>query len=237
VVGGVQPDGYLTLRRAAGRGSPALDAQLQGQRITIQGRRGPVTGVVGVRSIHLTRSREAPAASTFTVDSAWVDLGAASASEVGALGVGLLSPLTLTKRPQRYGRDLLAAPSAGRRAACAALLAAVRRATAEQGMVPGSGSVVVAFTVEQELSQRGLATLSNTLGPFSETVLVDGKPGPPGGLLRDAGAESAERWPRLGTVTRWAVPVRYPGTPVETVALSDAAVLRDSLVRWIRGER
>ena len=77
----------------------------------------------------------------------------------------MLSPVALAKRPLRYGTDLLAAPMAARRSACAALVLASRRASAEQGMVPRGESLVVAFLVEQELSGRGLATVANTRGP------------------------------------------------------------------------
>src|SRR5574341_1381803 len=47
----------------------------------------------------------------FTVDNAYVDVGATSRDEVLALGVGILSPLSLTKRPHLYGDRLLAAPN------------------------------------------------------------------------------------------------------------------------------
>ena len=58
VIGGIREDGYLTLRRVPGRVAPLFDQQLEGHRVTIQGRRGPVPGVVAVRSIHLTRGRQ-----------------------------------------------------------------------------------------------------------------------------------------------------------------------------------
>jgi hypothetical protein len=38
-------------------------------------------------------------------------------------------------------------------------------------------------------------------------------------------------------VKRWSIPVRYAGTPVETVALADADSLRNVLMRWIGGDR
>ena len=127
VVGGVRDDGYLTLHRVPGRTPPLADQQLEGQRVTIWGRKGGVPAVVAVRSTHLTRGRtgnEAP----FTADAAYVDLGAATGREVTAAGVGLLDAVALAKRPQRYGDSLLAAPVAGRRASCAALIAAARSA-------------------------------------------------------------------------------------------------------------
>jgi putative aminopeptidase FrvX len=227
VVGHVRADGYLTLRRSPGRPSPGRDAQLEGQRVSIWTPDGVVPGVVAVRSIHLTRGRD-HSPSRFTVDSAVVDVGAGSEAEADSLGIRPLAPVTLSKRPHRYGRDLLAAPVAGRRAACAALIVAARRAAAGQGMIPRRRSVVFAFVVEQELSARGLATIANSMGPFEETVLVGGDSGM---------AAAAGRWPPLGRVELRPLPVRYGGTPVETVAMADAERLSTELAAWIGESR
>jgi endoglucanase len=230
VVGRVRPDGWMTLRRAPGRVSPSADGQLEGQRVTVFGRGGAVPGVVGVRSIHLTRGRTPAAEASFTVDSAYLDIGAASSAEVARAGVGVLSPVALAGPPHRYGKDLLAAPMAARRTACAALALAAREAA------PRGGSVVVAFVVEQELGGRGIGTLANARGPFAETVLVDGGPGAPGMVTR--GPDSlAARWPALGGVTRWSLGARYAGTPVETTSLAGADTLRSALAAWIGGSR
>lgn len=234
VVGGVRDDGYLTLRRVPGRVPPLFDQQIEGQRITIQGSRGPVPGVVAVRSIHLTRGRESPSEEPFTVDDAYVDVGAATRAEVDRLGVRVLSPVTLAKRPHRYGTGLLAAPVAGRRAACAGLLSAAGSLAAR---AKPDVAVTVAFAVEQELSERGLATLANGLGPFDETVIVDGRPGPRGTLRQVPDSGTAAQWPGLGRVMRWSLGVGYAGTPVETVRLADADSLRKALVEWIEGAR
>jgi putative aminopeptidase FrvX len=234
VVGQVREDGWLTLRRAAGRASPVGERQLEGQRVTVYGRRGAVPGVIAVRSIHLTRGRGSGGDAAFTVDSAYLDIGAASRAQVAATGVAVLSPVTLAKRPQRYGTDLLAAPVAARRTACAALVLAARRAIAEQGMVPRSESVVIAFVVEQDLLGRGLATVAHTRGPFAETLMLDGAPGAPGALVRSADTLGV-RWPALGRVTRWTLGARYPATAVETTSLTGADSLRSALARWIGG--
>ena len=228
VVGRVRDDGWLTLRRSPGRPSAARDAQLEGQRVTIHTPGGGVPGVVAVRSVHLTRER-GRAVRAFTADSALVDVGAGSEAEVGSLGIRVLAPVTLHKRPHRYGRDLLAAPMAGRRAACAALLVAARRAAVEQGMIPRRESVVIAFVVEQELSARGLGTVANSAGPFEETVVVDGEGWTP--------SDPLDRWPSLGRLVSKSLSVRYPGTPVETVAISDAERLASELAAWIGGSR
>jgi putative aminopeptidase len=220
VVGGIRPDGYLTLRRVSGRVSALFDQQLEGHRVTIQGARRPVPGVVAVRSIHLTRGRKLTD-EPFTVDDAYVDVGAASHEEASALGIAVLAPVTVTKRPHSYGKALLAAPVAGRRTACAALLVAVRQAARRANRL---GTVVAAFAVEQELAQRGLATLANAAGPFDETLIVDGSAGSP---------EMPAQWPALGKMSRLSVPVVYPATVVETVSLADADSLQRAIVGWI----
>ena len=225
-------DGYLTLRRVPGRVAPLFDQQVEGQRVTVQGRRGAVPGVVAVRSIHLTRGREAPSEAPFTVDDAYVDVGAQSAAGVTALGIGVLAPVTLAKRPHRYGTGCWRHPAAGRRAACAALVLAVETSRgASEASPAGDGGV------------RGraepLRARSGHAGQRARSVrgdlLLDGGPGARGALAQAADAAEAARWPGLGRVNRWSLPVRYAGTAVETVAMADADSLREALVRWIGG--
>ena len=235
-VGRVRPDGWLTLHRSPARlvpPGPLFDQQLEGQRVTVFGSHGPVPAVVAVRSVHLTRGRGTGSPDPFTSDDAYVDVGAASEREVTALGIGLLSPVALTKRPQRYGTDKLAAPVAGRRASCAALLAAARRAIAEQGMVPAPGTTVIAFVVEQQLEVRGLLTIATNRGPFEETWVADAGYG-----LAALKAASLPGGPRsaLGRVNGWELPTRYSGTAVETVALGDVDRISGMIVSWLHGE-
>lgn len=176
-VGNITDEGYLTLRRigAVPRAYPLFDQQLEGHRVTLFGRRGAVPGVVGVRSTHLARGRPAATDPPFTVDNAFVDVGARSRDEVQALGIGLLTPVSLAKRPHRYGDRLLAAPNAGRRAACAALAAAVLSRPRVQG------TVVVAFTVQSLYNDTaGLKAVKTLLGPFAgarEATLTTGHTG------------------------------------------------------------
>jgi len=168
VVGNITDDGFLRLRREGTRRdtSPLFDQQIEGQRVTVWGRRGGIPGVVAVRSVHLTRGRAAAADQPFTVDDAWVDVGATSRAQAEALGILLLSPVALTKRPTRYGPNdgLIAGPFVGRRAACAALLFAA------SGSPKVQGTVVVAFAVQTlQAGRPGAAALAALHGPFTET--------------------------------------------------------------------
>lgn len=224
VVGGVRPDGYLTLRRVGRARGALFDQQLEGQRVSIFGRRGAVPGVVGVRSIHLTNGRGPLPDTPFTVDDAIVDIGAENAAMVATLGVGVLAPVALTKRPFIYADSLLSAPSIGRRTACAVLIRAART------NAPARGTVVVAFVVEQLFTQRGLLTVARNQGPFDSAVLLDAGPAAnraPGRISPDSAA--------LRRFESWLLPVRHAGTAVETVSLRDAAVLERGLAFRIRG--
>ena len=170
VVGNITADGWLTLRRVGRVTSPLFDQRIEGQRVTLFGAKGPVPGVVAVRSVHLQRGRTAAGDPPFTVDDAYVDVGAASREDVRALGLELLTPVALIKRPQRYGAGgvLLAAPGATRRSACAALAAAIL------SNPKVTGTVVAAFTVESlQFEDVGLAALQRTAAaPFAEVTAV-----------------------------------------------------------------
>src|SRR2546425_9277486 len=107
VVGNVTDEGYLTLRRV-GRLTPGaaqlFDQQnLEGHRVTLFGLKGPVPGVAAVRSTHLTRGRPAGSEAAFTVDNAYVDVGAATRADLDALGLPVLTPVATLKQPHRYG--------------------------------------------------------------------------------------------------------------------------------------
>lgn len=222
VVGGVRDDGYLTIRRLPGLMPRDADERLEGQRITLLGSKGPVPGVVGVRSIHLTRGRSSPS-DRFTFDDAYVDVGAKSGDEARDLGVDNTTPLVLEKRPHAYGEGLLAAPEAGTRAACAALV----RATMSTQL---RGTVTVAFVVEQRLSARGLRSIIHERGPFADVLLL----GAADSIGNTVTADSV-RISEAGRIERWRLRVQHQGTPVETVSMSDAAAMEARLAEWMRG--
>lgn len=95
-------------------------------------------------------------------------------------------------------------------------------------MIPRRESVVIAFVVEQELTARGLATIANAMGRFEESLVLDGEGMP---------AVSTTEWPALGRVRTRALPVRYGGTAIETVQLSEVDRLASELATLIRGSR
>src|SRR5256886_5740705 len=103
VVGNILPDGFLLLRRVGGARItyPLFDQQLEGHRVTVFGSRGAVPGVAAVKSTHLARGRGTSGSPdpVFTVDNAYVDVGASSAAGVQGLGIAVLAPVSLAKHP------------------------------------------------------------------------------------------------------------------------------------------
>ena len=215
VVGGIREDGWLTLRRV-GDGAPwTFDQSHEGHRVTVWGDRGPIAGVMAVWSTHLARGRSF-ATDAFTVDDAYVDVGAASRDEVRGLGIDMVNPVAMLKTTVEYGDSLLAGPESGQRGSCAALARAV------MNRPNARGTVVVAFVVESHIRHRGLMTVANAHGPFDQTLLLD-YPAP----------ESLSEM--FGSVEERGLETRYEGWPAETIDLREVRALTRSLERWIRG--
>ncbi len=236
VVGAITPEGYLTLRRVGATSmGPLYDQFLEGQRVTVFGRRGPLPGVVGVRSIHLTRGRPSATEEPFNLDNAYVDVGATSPPGVGALGVGLLAPVTRAKRAHRYGTDLVAALDVAARASCAALLDAARRPARAAGRHRrGRVHPAAAPPVGRRLVRARSTRAARRQG--ADVVLL-GETAPADSLGLGAAPARRDTLPaaRGLAATAWSLPTRYARTPVETVSLRDVAALADRLRPFLGG--
>jgi len=262
IVSAIQEDGYL---RVAPVGGPvgALWAQsFEGQTVVIGGAQGWRAGAVVLPSVHL-RQGGGPRERPFSVEDLYIDAGAASAAEVAAMGIRLIDPVALIRRPMKLAGGLLAAPAAARKGTCAALADVARR----YKDAPGAGTVVFAWTVSDEVNRSGLQHVARERGPFQEVLLMDsgfgweaaeGKPpvsrplptpgsGPIGaGKLPEgfAGLTVAPHLePSRGAAIDWGkarvgylgLPARNPGTPVETIAFHDAEALADILLQALGG--
>jgi putative aminopeptidase FrvX len=232
VVGGIRDDGYLTLRRVGATPmGPLYDQALEGHRVWVFGRRGPVAGAVAVPSTHLQRGRAA-GDEPFTLDQAFVDIGATDSAEVAALGIDALAPVTRAREVHRYGTDraLAAAPWIAQRAACAALVSAARRADAP------AGTAVIAFVRRRHFAHDGMGFLLWE-HPTADPVLLGGTATTALGSGPVAGADSVLSAGAYRRVTTLGLPARYARTPVETVGTSDIAQLEQWLVAWLGGGR
>jgi putative aminopeptidase FrvX len=167
LVSGVDERGYLRLRRLAN--APArFDAYHEGQPVLVLTESSVLPGVVACRSTHLVGRDEKPAPS-FSMRDCFVDVGARSRDEVFASGVRLLDPVCARKYPVRLADDSVAAPAAGDRAACLALVELMRRAA------PGThaGKITCAFLAQEKTGLRGTDRLRTRL-EADETFLLRG---------------------------------------------------------------
>jgi putative aminopeptidase FrvX len=201
VVTRIESDGYLRLAAVGQALGPLWEQAHAGQIVMIGGARGPVPGAVAIRSIHL-QTDPATAPPPFTVGDAYVDVGAENADEVADLGVRLLDPVALRKRPVHLAHGLFAAPAARVKAACIAAAEAARELYQAAGAPSrsGAGSVVFAWTTLDLINGAGLDHLLREEGPFASAIdlgwglgwkLEHGRarpvapPGPGTGLLGD----------------------------------------------------
>jgi putative aminopeptidase FrvX len=266
VVTGIQPDGWLRLFPASGIFSGALWEQAhEGTVVMIGGARGLVPGAVTLRSVHLMQGPEGPAdAKPFQIGDAYVDVGAESAEEVAELGIRLLDPVTLIRRPVRLPGGLIAGPSARAKGACAAQIEAARTLSAR----PGSGTTVFAWTANDLLNGAGFTYLIRQRGPFDAILVLSPRFGwsgsdgpsipeplpPPGsGLLGlrqiPAGIKTQEAphqsiFPDSAEKPLWGsarlgvlgLTARHPDTPVETISVEDVSRLAQALVTFAGGK-
>jgi endoglucanase len=159
----VDDDGFVYVSPIGG-----WDPQvLVGQRIRFLGRGGDVIGVVGKKPIHLMKNSDREHASKIT--DLWVDVGAASRSEVEeriAIGdAGVIDSKSLD-----FPNGRLVSRSIDNRIGAFVVLEALRR-YAEK---PGSARVVAAATVQEEIAWHGGGALvcAHCIGP-QMAIVVD----------------------------------------------------------------
>ncbi|HEX5604313.1 MAG TPA: M20/M25/M40 family metallo-hydrolase [Pyrinomonadaceae bacterium] len=216
----ITDDGYLRLREAGAGRQHSLWVQFhEGQRIRVLTRAGVVVpGVVIVKSTHLQGGRvlNAPVA---TLNDLWVDVGAASKAEVKQLGIEMLNPVVRDVSAWSYG-EFVVGPLAGMRVGCAAV------ASAAQGEVR-SGETIFLITTLRSFGFDGFEAALRALGRVDEVTLVDASDSPGDGISQRL-VEKPAYLPEstgLTSVTVLAPRVRFAGTLVESVNLSNAEKL------------
>jgi putative aminopeptidase FrvX len=260
IVSGIQEDGYLRVV-PAGEPPGALWTQaFEGQTVVIGGSQGWRAGGVVLPSVHLQQGERRPREEPFSAEDLYIDVGAESAAEVARMGIRLIDPVALIRRPAQLAGGLVAAPAAAQKGACVALADAARRYQRDR-TAPGAGTAVFAWTVSDRLNQAGLQHVVRTRGPFQEAILlgsdfgweaVQGKrpvpkplpapgSGPIGAGNLPAPLAGVSKAPHLGPdddAEAWGgarvgylgLTARYPGTPVETISLRDVQALSDALL-------
>ncbi len=194
----IDGEGYIRLHDPMGsRPSLMWDQFHEGQRIRVQTRRGPVPGVIAVRSTHL-RGRRGADSSLASIDGFYVDVGARSRADVASLGIAILDPVSREWPAWSYAGHV-AGPAAGARAGCAAVAAAARG-------TPARGETVFILSAQSELNFAGYSAALARLGRVDSVATTFGS--------------------SRGDVVHIAVTTRFDGTLAESVADSAFESLR-----------
>lgn len=152
MVSGITPEGYLTLDRPVPPPHARFDAFLLGQPVVISTAKGPVQGVVSQPAIHLlTQERSRTQVEGFSLEIAYVDIGARSEKEARARGVELLDPVTYPALLTELAGDQWAGPSLGVKAAAAGLVSVLEALT---GKAVGE-ETVLAWAAQTKFGARG----------------------------------------------------------------------------------
>lgn len=151
VVKSVQPDGFL---RVSALGSAVPDV-VAGRLVRVGGH----LGVIGVRSGHFRSS--APEGPRDGIAEAYVDVGATSAEVVRAAGIDVGTPVVFWNPVQRFGveRPAIVGQALDDRLGCALLLTLLEREP------PPAGTLVAAFTVQEEVGLRGAGAVAHAVAP------------------------------------------------------------------------
>lgn len=188
VVSEITEDGYLRVQRLPQWSLPQMFTELYAaQPVWVRTSGGVlIDGVVAGPSIHLQSIGSGPAKLT-NLDDMYIDVGASSAAEVRKAGIDVLDPVSLNRRLMVLGSEEFAGTSVGDKYGAAALIELLKRLDPKKV----TGTLTVAFVVQQRTGARGLQRILSTV-PADEMIYVGRLL--PGGPI--AGAENMHRAPR-----------------------------------------
>lgn len=162
----VRPDGICRVAAVGG-----IDPQLwEGTPVVVHAAGGPVPGCIAPVSLHVTQRSNMGPTGRLKVEELLLDVGAGSAEEVAALGLGVLDTVTWPKGLTMLadGRQMQAR-SLDDRFGCCALLELARRLHNAPPSVP----TVLAWAVQEEVGLRGAKALAERFGAIAEVIAVD----------------------------------------------------------------
>jgi putative aminopeptidase FrvX len=160
----VEPNGYLRFDRIGGM----PEKTLMGQYMDVHSVDGKshVTGQIGTHSHHFTPPDAKLSVPTY--DKMYIDIGAATADEVHALGIRTGSAVTYHPHFQQIGSHLISSKTMDNRVGCLMLIALAEHLHAHK---PDSTVYVVA-SVQEEFNIRGVMPVFYKLEPEA-SICVD----------------------------------------------------------------
>lgn len=151
VVKSVEPAGFLRFEKVGG----VIDTTLPARLVRVGGR----LGVIGMRAGHYQTEAERGSVGAHTA--MYVDVGASSAAEVAAMGIAIGDPIAFASEVVRFGPDdrFVAGKAIDNRLGCAVLWALL------EGPPPPAGTLVAAFTSQEEVGLKGAAVAGRRWSP------------------------------------------------------------------------
>ncbi len=157
VVSGITEDGFLNIYRGVFSPHSLFDVYQFGHPLTIWTQRGPVSGVLALPSSHtLSSERRQNIMQEFTLQYAFVDIGARSREEVKKRGIANLDPITPVSPLFPLAGDKLSGYALGTKI-CTALLAEVAQTASRQS---GGGVTFAWLAQTKQLTRADRKTVS-----------------------------------------------------------------------------
>ncbi len=159
----VDGDGFLYFAGIGGWDSQVL----VGQRVRVMGREGDIPGVIGKKPIHLIKDDDRKKVTE--IRELWIDLGATSAKEVGALGVRVGDPVVLAPSFLRLAGDRIASRAIDDRVGAFVVLEALRLLAEDP---PARAGAVAVATVQEEIGNSGGGARTSAFSLRPDAALV-----------------------------------------------------------------
>lgn len=122
IVSGMNKEGYLLLDRIMPAPHQIYDSFHMGHPLLVWTEKGPVSGVMAIPSVHILSREGRQKLQDFSLDHAFLDIGARSKSEVTEKGVRMLDAVTPVPELTRLAGDKIAGFSLGCKTSSALLL-------------------------------------------------------------------------------------------------------------------
>ena len=151
----IEADGFVRLTRVGG----IPEKSLPGQRLVLQGTKGPVTGIIGPKSHHLTPPEEK--FKVVQINDLFVDVGAGSRGEAEDMGLYPGTPVTYQGFFEELPGKRIAGKALDDRAGCFVVLQVLRLLSSRQ--IPAT--VYFVGSVQEEFNIRGVVSAGFAINP------------------------------------------------------------------------
>ena len=156
IVKNISPDGFITFEKVG----DFSDRILPARRVWIQGHKGKVPGVIGMRPAHIMSAEDAK--KILTAEQSYIDVGAKSAQEVDEFGISLGDRMVFhSEYMEMANDDVICSRAIDNRIGCAVLLNILENIDKEQL----EGELIGAFSVLEETTIAGLISTVNNIMP------------------------------------------------------------------------